>query len=272
MREAAEAFRNARAFRRHPRVAPAEIRAFQDRALRRLVRHAYEQVPYYRALFDRHRLHPRHIRGVRDLELIPFTSKPEMRARPEHERTAAGLDQAHLLHVRTSGSSGEPFTIRRTWLEDKVQYLIRLRALRLLGIGPRDRVVAVALCGRPSSGDPKHLGRALRGLGLYRKEKVDMMQPPEMVLLQLAGLGPDVLVGYPATLDRLTGPEHAPLRKGVRPRLVLTGGEVLTPAMRARLRGAFGAEVVETYASHEAPLIAALSSSSLWICSIEAVL
>lgn len=247
----------ARALRRHLGGSPDEIREFQDRALRRLVRHAYERVPYYRALFDRHRLHPRHIRGVRDLALIPFTSKREMRDRPEHERLAAGVDPARLLHVRTSGSSGEPFTIRRTWLEDKTQYLIRLRALRLLGIGARDRVAAVALMGRPHSGDDKHLGRALRALGLYRKHKVDMLLPPETLLRQLAGLRPDVLVGYPATLDRLTAPELAPLQADVGARLILTGGEVLTPAMRARIGRSFGAPVVETYASHECPLMAA---------------
>ena len=252
-----ESVRGARAVRRHVHVPADEIRAFQDMALRRLVRHAYEGVPYYRALFDRHRLHPRHIRGARDLGLIPFTSKQEMRARPEHERIAAGVDPARLLRVRTSGSSGEPFTIRRTWLEDKVQYLIRLRALRLLGIRPRDRVTAVALMGRPSSGDAKHLGRALGTLGLYRKDRVDMMQPPETVLRQLAALRPDVLVGYPATLDRLTAPELAPLQARVGARLVLTGGEVLTPAMRARIGRSFDAPVVETYASHECPLMAA---------------
>ena len=257
MYAAVETLRTVRSLRRHLRASPEELREFQDRALRRLVRHAYERVPYYRALFDRHRLHPRHIRGVRDLELIPSTSKQEMRARPEHERLADGVDPARLLHVRTSGSSGEPFTIRRSWLEDKVQYLIRLRALRLLGIGPRDHVAAVALMGRPSSGDAKHLGRALRSLGLYRKDKVDMTQPPETVLRQLAALRPDVLVGYPATLDRLSAPELAPLQARVGARLVLTGGEVLTPAMRVRIAGSFEAPVVETYASHECPLMAA---------------
>ena len=40
---------------------------YQSERLRRLVRHAYERVPYYRSLFDRHRLRPEDIRGVEDL-------------------------------------------------------------------------------------------------------------------------------------------------------------------------------------------------------------
>jgi phenylacetate-CoA ligase len=251
-----EVVRAALAAHRHPRASRAELREFQDRALRRLVRHAYDHVPYYRALWDRHRLHPRHIRGTRDLELIPCTSKDELRRRPERERLALGFDPERLLHVRTSGSSGEPFTIRRTWLEDKVQYLLRLRAFRLLGIGPRDRIVVIGLVGRPGSGDAKHIGRALRALGIHRKEKVDGLQEPDVVLRRLVGLRPDVVIGFPGMLDRLTASELEPLRAGARPRLVLTGGEVLTSAMRDRLRRAFGAPVVESYASHEFPLMA----------------
>ncbi len=248
--------RTALAVSRHPRSGREELRAFQDHALRRLVRHAYERVPYYRALFDRERLHPRHIRGIRDLDLLPFTSKADMRARPEAERIATGLDPARLLHVRTSGSSGEPFTIRRTWLEDKVQYALRLRAFAALGIVPRDRVAIVGLMSRPDSGDPKHLGRALRALGLHRRWKVDGLGAPDSTLRRLAEVQPDVLLGFPGMLDRLTSPELAPLRTRLRPRLVLVGGEVSTTAMRARLREAFGAAVAETYASHECPLMA----------------
>ena len=60
---------------RHGRAPGAELRLWQDARLRRLVSHAYESVPFYRRLFDRHRLHPRHVRGVRDLEIIPFVDK-----------------------------------------------------------------------------------------------------------------------------------------------------------------------------------------------------
>jgi hypothetical protein len=60
---------------RHSHAARADLRAWQDARLRRLMLHAYEAVPHYRRLFDKHRLHPRHIRGTVDLDLIPFTDK-----------------------------------------------------------------------------------------------------------------------------------------------------------------------------------------------------
>src|SRR6185503_7416692 len=158
---------------RHPRASRAELRAWQDARLRRLVRHAYDSVPFYRRLFDRHRLHPRHIRGVVDLDLIPTTDKATMRTEGGAALLARGHDTASLLTVRTSGSSGEPFTIHRTWLEDKLQYLLRLRTFGAFGVRHRDRVVAVGVGGRPDSGEDKLIGRSLRALGFHSRELVD---------------------------------------------------------------------------------------------------
>jgi phenylacetate-CoA ligase len=241
---------------RHARASRAELREWQDARLRRLVRHAYESVPFYRRLFERHRLHPRHIRGVVDLELIPTTDKAMMRQAGTAALLAQGHDAGSLLTVRTSGSSGEPFTIRRSWLEDKLQYLLRLRTLGALGVRHRDRIVAVGVGGRPDSGDAKMIGRSLRALGFHGRQLVDGLQAPARVAVQLREARPDVLAGLPGMLDRLTAPELAGVIAGVRPRLVMIGGEVATPAMRLRIREAFAAPLYETYGSHECPLIA----------------
>ncbi|HKU59698.1 MAG TPA: AMP-binding protein [Gemmatimonadales bacterium] len=240
---------------RHGRAAGTELRLWQDARLRRLVSHAYESVPFYRRLFDRHRLHPRHVRGVRDLEIIPFVEKADLRGQRPGDLLAQGHDPATLLTVRTSGSTGEPFTIRRTWLEDKLQYLIRLRALQALGIRSRDLVVAVGVH-RPESGDAKLMGRTLRALGLHARVLLDGLEDPVHTTYELRRLRPDVLTGLPGMLNRLTAPELAGALETVRPRLVVVGGEVTAPAMRARLGRTFGAPVYETYGSHECPLIA----------------
>ena len=170
---------------RHGRAGRSDLRAWQDARLRRLVLHAYESVPFYRRLFDRHRLHPRHIRGVRDLELLPFSDKAAMRREAPGALLARGHDPAALLSVRTSGSSGEPFTVHRTWLEDKLQYLLRLRTFPAFGIGHRDRIVAVGVGHRPGSGDRKLVGRSLRALGFHRRQLIDGLQEPARIAVQL---------------------------------------------------------------------------------------
>jgi phenylacetate-CoA ligase len=240
---------------RHTRAAREELRAWQDARLRRLVIHAYESVPLYRRLFDLHRLHPRHIRGAVDLELIPFTDKAEMRRQRPAALLAQGHDADTLLAVRTSGASGEPFTVRRTWLEDMLQYLLRLRAFRAFGVRPTDRVVAVGVAGPPAAGDWKLVGRSLRACGFHQRRLIDGLQEPAQVAAQLREARPEVLVGLPGMLDRLAAPELADVVRSVRPRMVIVGGEVATPAMRLRIRETFAAPLYETYASHECPLM-----------------
>lgn len=84
----------ARAIHRHSRADRARLQAFQDAKLRRLLVHAYEHVPYYHKLFDRHRLHPRHIRGAVDLDRIPLTTGRDRHDLPASEMLAKGVDAA----------------------------------------------------------------------------------------------------------------------------------------------------------------------------------
>ena len=69
-----------RAAGRHRRTSRDEIMAWRDAWLRRLIAHAYDRVPYYRALFDRHGVEPRSIRTAADLARIPVSSKRDIRA------------------------------------------------------------------------------------------------------------------------------------------------------------------------------------------------
>ena len=55
-----------------------ELRALQNRALRRFFRHELPFSPYFRKLFEAHNLKFTDIRTVDDLQRVPFTSKAEL--------------------------------------------------------------------------------------------------------------------------------------------------------------------------------------------------
>lgn len=239
----------------HTRAAKADLRAWQDARLRRLVLHAYDAVPHYRRLFDRHRLHPRHIRGTVDLDLIPFSDKSEMQRQGPLGVLARGHDPEALHSVLGRGPSGEQFVVRRTWLEDKLQQLLRLRSFRAFGVRHRDRIVALGVPGQPAIGEGRPTGRSFRAFGFQPTRLIDGLQDPADVARGLRAAQPEVLVGLPGMLDRLAAPELADMMRGVRPRVVILGGEAATPAMRLRIRETFGAPIHETYVSHECPII-----------------
>ena len=47
-----------RQLQRHRRMSPADLKTMQNELLRKVIRHAYEQTPYYAELFRRHSLTP----------------------------------------------------------------------------------------------------------------------------------------------------------------------------------------------------------------------
>ncbi len=90
-----------RALRRHPHVAREEILAFQNKQLRRLVAHAYENVPYYRRLFAQNGLKPQDIHSVADLSAIPITAKKDLQSLPVEEVVARGVDASRDVPYKT---------------------------------------------------------------------------------------------------------------------------------------------------------------------------
>ncbi|MGZ8397449.1 MAG: phenylacetate--CoA ligase family protein [Gemmatimonadales bacterium] len=247
--------RTALAVRRHPTASRAELKAFQDAQLRRLVVHAYQSVPYYRKLFDRHRLHPRHIRGTIDLDLIPISSKQDFQGRPASDLTAHGMDPAKLLSVYTNGSTRETVLVRRTWEEQSFNMLFRERCWWGLGLGLNERMAIVGLSKPADPKDKKVLGRALQAIGIRSRVCLDGTQRPERIAAQLAAIRPQMLRGIPGMLCLVADYLIASGRQDIRPRILVTDGEVLTPLMRQRLYNAFGIEPLQTYASHEFPFI-----------------
>jgi phenylacetate-CoA ligase len=241
---------------RHRRAARNEIVAFQEARLRRLVAHAYENIPRYRRLFDRHALEPRHIRTVADLAKIPLTSRRDLQGAQGEDVVARGLDVTRLLAQKTSGSSGVPLTIRRTWPEERLASAFRWRAFRDFGVRPRDMRVSIGfpLPHHPRDWDTPQ--RIIRALGFHRKTTLDCRRPIPELVRGLEALRAEVILGSPSVLARIGEAAARERPRALRPRLVIAGGEVLTPLRRRQIAENFGASVFEIYATHEFGIIA----------------
>lgn len=245
---------------RHSRVTREQITAFRNQQLRRLVAHAYENVPHYRRLFDQNGLTPHDIRSVDDLAALPITSRRDLQSLPEKEIVARGVDPKRLVVHVTSGSSGEPLTIRRTWLEERILEMLRLRAMRDIGLQSTDRRASVVLAQPTHPRDSQLPLRILQTFGLYRRMQIHCLLPEEDIVRALRNFRPDVLTGFAGVLSRVAQSIGEDDRLLIRPRFVVVGGEVLTPLMRQQIAQAFAAPVFDSYGSHEFKLLA-------WECS-----
>jgi phenylacetate-CoA ligase len=89
---------------------PALIQSRQFEAVRRLLYHAYETVPYYRNLLIGLGLHPSDFRALADLERLPVLTKADIRKHAADLRSTGFADQP-LHRKKTSGSTGVPLEI-----------------------------------------------------------------------------------------------------------------------------------------------------------------
>jgi phenylacetate-CoA ligase len=259
---------------RHPRRSRDELLAFQDRRLRSAVSHAYARVPCYRARFDAAGVHPGDIRSAADLAALPVTRKRDLRAERLERILARGVDPARLVAHHTSGSTGEPFTIRRTPFEDWLAAQFRLRARRAWGIGPFDRIAYLAEIPRGAV-PAKPLAGVRRALRLFPRQHIDALRPVEEILGELDRFDPEVISGYPNVVAQVGSLAAQRASPGPSPRVVYTGAEPLTPVLRRRIGSSFGARVFDAYGAHEFSLLAwecPERSGELHVCEDNVVL
>ena len=106
-------FRLRAEFERSQWWSDQELVQFQEERLRRVVAHAYEHVPYYRALFQQHGLKPVAIQTLADLPRIPILSRTrfgEFLAYGQPAAAAANCERA----VRTGRRYACSWINRRT--------------------------------------------------------------------------------------------------------------------------------------------------------------
>ena len=82
-----------------------EIRALQSEKLVKQVKHAYDNVPYYRDLMDKKGVKPEDIRSIDDLHKLPFISKYDLREAYPYGFLA--VDKSEVVRIQsTSGTTG----------------------------------------------------------------------------------------------------------------------------------------------------------------------
>ncbi len=223
---------------------PRRLREWQGRRLRKLVRHAYTSVPFYRRLYDQAGVNPAAIRSVDDLERLPVITKAQLQGEPADDLLSDRRSMASLVTAFTSGSTGRPFrTYRDPSLERwRTGYL--LRALATAGYRLGDRLMIVVE--RPER----------PGTGWTRWRKLTFYDRPDHVLAEINRLRPSIVYGYVSALRqvvRLARERDLPVH---RPRAVVTVSETLDPATRQQLAEGFGAPVFDIYGSIEMGVIA----------------
>src|SRR3982750_2961858 len=121
------------------RMGLDELRALQLERLQWTLRHAYDNVPHYRAAFDAAGVHPDDCRELADLAKFPTTSKADLRDNYPFGMFAVPGHDIRRIHA-SSGTTGRPSVVGYTQRDLDTWATVVARSIRAGGGRPGDRL------------------------------------------------------------------------------------------------------------------------------------
>lgn len=220
-----------------------ELRQMQLERLKHIVRYAYENVPMYRKRFDSIGLKPEHIRTLKDIENIPYTTKDDLRDNYPFGLFAVPMKKIIRLHA-SSGTTGKPIVggYTRADLDNWSTCIARLLAMA----GATDEDIFQVAFG---------YGLFTGGFGLhYGIEKLGATVVPmstgntERQLMLMRDFGVTALIATPSYAMYLAETaKKEGILKDLKVRLVCMGAEASTAETHESLQKLFGAFPTENY-------------------------
>jgi phenylacetate-CoA ligase len=212
--------------------------------LRRTMHYAYNHSPFYRDVFEGHRIRPGDIRQLSDLQELPFTTSDAIR--DPHRCLCVPEDQVSAVFT-TSGSTGEPKRVYFTWRD--TQMLTNLAAVFLRVRHPGRLWVLIALpighglwIGTPTA---TRIVERAGGLSIPVGSG-----DPAQTLRWMQRFKPNVLMSCPSYMTALTREAE---RGAYQMRLdeILLSGEMLSADHKRYFHEYWGALISDAYGTTE---------------------
>ena len=225
-----------------------EISALQLERMKWSLRHAYDNVPFYKAGFDKAGVHPDDLKSLSDLAKFPFTVKTDLRDNYPFGMFAVPRDRVQRIHA-SSGTTGQPTVVGYTAQDLDVWGTVVARSLRASGLRAGDLLHNAYGYGLFTGGLGIHLGADK--LGLSTVPISGGMTPRQVRLIEdFQATGITVTPSYALSiLDEYAAqgldPRKSPLKVGI------FGAEPWTNAMRREIEEAFDMHAVDIYGLSE---------------------
>ena len=225
-----------------------DIRALQRERLAWSLRHAYDNVPHYRARFDAAGVHPDQFKDLPDLAKFPFTLKTDLRDNYPFGMFAVPESKVARIHA-SSGTTGKPTVVGYTKRDIETWSDVVARSIRAAGGRPGMKVHIAYGYGLFTGGLGAHYGAERLGCtvipisGGMTERQVQLINDfkPEIIMVT-----PSYML---AILDEFKkqglDPRKSSLRVGI------FGAEPWTNAMREEIEEAFDLHAVDIYGLSE---------------------
>ena len=218
---------------------------YQEKELRKVLKHAYDSVPFYHKIFRDAKVKPEDVKSVSDLGKLPIVRKNEIKANIDSV-ISEKFRTRNLRTLLTSGSTGRPLRVFITMDEDNLRKAKHLRANISCGHSPWDSWVTIT--------SPSHFSEATRLqqiLGFYAPKFVSVFDDVTRQTSIIDKMRPDILDGYSSSLYLLAKEVKRLGLKTIRPKSVFGGAELIDVSSRRFIETVFEAPFYDQYATIE---------------------
>src|SRR6266498_547330 len=230
------------------RASVDELRALQLDRLQWSLRHAYDNVPHYRAAFEAAGVHPDDCKDLADLARFPLTTKQDLRENYPFGMFAVPRSQVRRVHA-SSGTTGRPTVVGYTAADIDTWSAVMARSIRAAGGRPGDRVHVAYGYGLFTGGLGAHYGAEALGCTVI---PVSGGMTERQVML-IADFEPEIIMVTPSYMLAIVDEME---RQGVDPagtslRVGIFGAEPWTADMRHELEQRLDMHAVDIYGLSE---------------------
>ena len=225
-----------------------EITALQVERLRWTLKHAYDNVPHYRARFNAQGVHPDDFHSLDDLRKFPFTTKQDLRDNYPFKMFATPREEVVRVHA-SSGTTGKPTVVGYTQKDIDTWAHLMARSIYAAG-GRRGDIIHVAYgYGLFTGGLGAHYGAEALGCTVI---PMSGGQTEKQVQL-IADFAPRIIMCTPSYMLNIADEFK---RQGMDPRgtslrIGIHGAEPWTDGMRQEIENLLGIDAVDIYGLSE---------------------
>lgn len=227
--------------RKNQWLKSSELEELQNKKLRAIVKHAYDNTEFYHHKFKNARIHPDDIKTVDDLKKLPFTTKEELRMQPLEAKTSQNLDLSKCSIVTTSGSTGIPLEVVYDKIADDFSKAVNLRSHVENGLKVRSKWVVF--------GNPNYYRKPqwFQMLRIFSPFLISALRPVDEHIDILTNYKPEVLDGYTSSIRLLAEAVEKNDIKDINPEVIFGTAELLDPETRKYINSVFDVEMIDHF-------------------------
>jgi len=232
-----------------------KLEKYQIQQLSKLLNHAYENVPYYRRVFDKRSLKPKDIKNFDDLKKLPYLTKDDVRKNLK-DLIARNILKEDMKYVTTGGTSGEPLGFYIERKTNIIRMAFEWREWNWMGYKFGDRCIVLRgnVVKRKENGKPNwwEYDKENNYLILSTYDMTDENLPK--YIKKIEAFKPRIIRAYPSAIDILAKfikENNLKINTNGNIKAISTSSENLYPTQRELIEKVFKCPIFDKYGNCE---------------------